>query len=146
MIGVNSRLDSIQAAILRIKLRELNGYTANRQKAAEFYDRAFADIPQLITPARAENSSHVFHQYTLRLTEGDRDKMVEHIMAHDVPAMIYYPVPLHHQKAYTDPRYNKGDFPVTERLCEQVFSLPMHSELDEEQLTYITDVVKKFFK
>jgi dTDP-4-amino-4,6-dideoxygalactose transaminase len=146
MIGVNSRLDSIQAAILRIKLRELNGYTANRQKAADFYDRAFADVPQLITPKRAENSSHVFHQYTLRLTEGDRDKLVEHIMAHDVPAMIYYPVPLHHQKAYTDPRYNKGDFPVTERLCEQVFSLPMHSELDEEQLTYITDVVKKFFK
>lgn len=146
MIGVNSRLDSIQAAILRIKLRELNGYTANRQKAADFYDRAFADVPQLITPKRAENSTHVFHQYTLRLTEGDRDKLVEHIMAHDVPAMIYYPVPLHHQTAYQDPRYNKGDFPVTERLCEQVFSLPMHSELDEEQLTYITDVVKKFFK
>jgi len=146
MIGVNSRLDSIQAAILRIKLRELNGYTANRQKAADFYDRAFADVPQLITPKRAENSTHVFHQYTLRLTEGDRDKLVEHIMAHDVPAMIYYPVPLHHQTAYQDPRYNKGDFPVTERLCEQVFSLPMHSELDEEQLTYITDVVVKFFK
>ncbi|MES2627523.1 MAG: DegT/DnrJ/EryC1/StrS family aminotransferase [Bacteroidota bacterium] len=144
-IGVNSRLDSIQAAILRIKLRHLDTYCDARRKAADYYDAAFASVPQLITPVRAPYSTHVFHQYTLILTEGDRSELKEFLAAKGIPAMIYYPVPLHLQKAYTDPRYNAGDFPVTEKLCEGVISLPMHTELSEENLAYITNAVKEFF-
>lgn len=142
-VGVNSRLDSIQAAILRIKLRHLDRYNTSRRKAAEYYDAAFANMPQLKTPARAANSSHVFHQYTLQLTEGNRNELVEKIMAQDVPAMIYYPVPLHLQKAYRDDRYAEGAFPITEKLCAGVFSLPMHSELDNEQQDAVIAAVKK---
>ena len=142
-VGVNSRLDSIQAAILRIKLRHLDRYNASRRKAAEYYDAAFANMPQLKTPARASNSSHVFHQYTLQVTEGNRNELVDKIMAQDVPAMIYYPVPLHLQKAYRDDRYAEGAFPITEKLCAGVFSLPMHSELDNEQQDEVIAAVKK---
>jgi UDP-2-acetamido-2-deoxy-ribo-hexuluronate aminotransferase len=143
-IGVNSRLDSIQAAILRIKLRELNNYNAARNKAAAYYDSAFADVPQLKTPERKKNSTHVFHQYTL-VTDGiDRFAMQEFLQSKGVPAMVYYPVPLHMQKAYLDERYKEGDFPVTEHLCKTVISLPMHTELDEEQLKFITDSVLEF--
>jgi len=145
-IGVNSRLDSMQAAILRIKLRHLNEYNAARGAAAAHYDRAFADVPELLTPARAENSTHVFHQYTLRLTNGKRDELVAYLKEREIPAMIYYPVPLHQQKAYIDPRYEAGDFPITNRLCEQVFSLPMHTELTTEQLERITGAVIDFLK
>ena len=145
-IGVNSRLDSIQAAILRIKLRHLNQYNAARQSAASYYDAAFANIPELLTPSRAANSTHVFHQYTLRLTNGKRDELVAFLKEHDIPAMIYYPVPLHQQKAYIDPRYEADHFPVTNMLCEQVFSLPMHTELTEEQLERITRAVADFVK
>lgn len=144
MIGVNSRLDSIQAAILDIKLKHLDEYIAQRQKAAAFYDKAFVNHPKLKTPARFKNSNHVFHQYTLVTTDVDRFKMVEFLATKDVPAMIYYPVPLHLQKAYLDPRYKEGDFPVTEMLCKTVFSLPMHTELDEEQLQHITSSVLEF--
>lgn len=145
-IGVNSRLDSIQAAILRIKLRHLNHYNAARQSAASYYDAAFANIPELLTPNRAEHSTHVFHQYTLRLTNGKRDELVAFLKERDIPAMIYYPVPLHQQKAYIDPRYEADHFPVTNMLCEQVFSLPMHTELTEEQLERITRAVADFVK
>ena len=144
MIGVNSRLDSIQAAILDIKLKHLDEYIAQRQKAADFYDKAFANHPKLKTPARFKNSNHVFHQYTLVTTDVDRFKLVEFLTTKEVPAMIYYPVPLHLQKAYLDPRYKEGDFPVTEMLCKTVFSLPMHTELDEEQLNHITSSVLEF--
>ncbi len=144
MIGVNSRLDSIQAAILDIKLKHLDEYIAQRQKAAAFYDKAFANHPKLKTPARFKNSNHVFHQYTLVTTDVDRFKLVEFLTTKEVPAMIYYPVPLHLQKAYLDPRYKEGDFPVTEMLCKTVFSLPMHTELDEEQLQHITSSVLEF--
>ncbi len=144
MIGVNSRLDSIQAAILDIKLKHLDEYIAQRQKAADFYDKAFANHPKLKTPARFKNSNHVFHQYTLVTTDVDRFKLVEFLATKEVPAMIYYPVPLHLQKAYLDPRYKEGDFPVTEMLCKTVFSLPMHTELDEEQLQHITSSVLEF--
>ncbi len=144
-IGVNSRLDSMQAAILRIKLRHLNSYCDARRKAADYYDNAFASIPQLITPKRAGFSTHVFHQYTLQLIEGDRNALKEFLATKGIPAMIYYPVPLHLQKAYTDPRYKAGDFPVTEKLCAGVISLPMHTELSEENLAYITNAVKEFF-
>lgn len=144
-IGVNSRLDSIQAAVLRIKLRDLDNYAAARNKAAAYYDNAFANHPKLKTPVRAKYSTHVFHQYTLQLGEGiDRAAMREFLASRDIPAMIYYPIPLHLQKAYLDPRYKEGDFPVTEKLCASVLSLPMHTELDEETLKYITSSVLEF--
>lgn len=143
-VGVNSRLDSIQAAILNIKLAELDQYAAARNKAAAHYDKAFAGFPQLKTPVRFEKSSHVFHQYTIVSDGIDRNALIEFLASKDIPAMIYYPVPLHMQKAYTDARYKEGDFPVTEDLCRRVFSLPMHTELDEEQLNYITGSVIEF--
>ena len=143
-IGVNSRLDSIQGAILRIKLRDLDNYAAARNEAAAYYDKAFANNPKLVTPARSSFSTHVFHQYTLVTKEIDRNKLQEFLQTKDIPAMIYYPVALHMQKAYLDPRYKEGDFPVTEMLCKSVISLPMHTELDEEQLKYITDGVLAF--
>lgn len=145
MIGVNSRLDSIQAAILRCKLPHLDRYNTSRRAAADFYDQAFADIEGISTPFRDSKSSHVFHQYTLQLADHiDRNALVEFLGSKDIPAMIYYPVALHMQKAYQDERYGEGSFPVTEKLVSKVFSLPMHSELEEEQLTYITNEVKHF--
>lgn len=143
-IGVNSRLDSIQAAVLRIKLRHLDEYAAARNKAADYYDNAFKNHPEIVTPQRAKNSNHVFHQYTLQLKSKSRDKMKEFLATKDIPAMIYYPIPLHMQKAYMDPRYKAGDFPVTEKLCGAVFSLPMQTELSEDQLKHITDSVIEF--
>jgi UDP-2-acetamido-2-deoxy-ribo-hexuluronate aminotransferase len=143
-IGVNSRLDSIQAAILRIKLRSLDSYANARNKAAAYYDKAFANNPKLTIPARETKSTHVFHQYTLQLHGVDRNAIREFLASKDIPAMIYYPVPLHLQKAYLDPRYKTGDFPVTEKLCASVISLPMHTELSDEKLKHITDNVLAF--
>lgn len=143
-IGVNSRLDSIQAAILRIKLKHLDEYAAARNKVAAYYDKAFANHPKLKTPARVKNSTHVFHQYTLQLNGVDRNALRTFLSDNGIPAMIYYPIPLHLQKAYTDARYKAGDFPVTEQLCASVISLPMHTELAEETLQYITAKVLAF--
>lgn len=144
VVGVNSRLDSIQAAILRIKLRHLDAYSAARNAAASFYDGAFKSEAKLKTPARAKNSTHVFHQYTL-ITDGfDRFGLQDFLSTKGIPAMVYYPVPLHMQKAYVDPRYKEGDFPVTEELCKRVISLPMHTELSQEQLDLIVSSVKEF--
>lgn len=143
-IGVNSRLDSIQAAILRIKLRSLDDYAAARNFAADYYDKAFAGNAKITTPARAKNSTHVFHQYTLQLHGIDRQQLRDFLATKNIPSMIYYPVPLHFQKAYTSERYKAGDFPVTEALCACVLSLPMHSELDEATLAYITGSVLEF--
>lgn len=140
-VGVNSRLDSIQAAILDAKLPHLNEYIAARQKAAAYYDKAFADNEKLLIPGREPHSTHVFHQYTLRVVGADRDALREGLAARGIPAMIYYPVPLHQQKAYLDPRYKDGNFPAAERLAACVLSLPMHTELDEEQLQFITSSV-----
>ena len=137
-VGVNSRLDSIQAAVLDAKLPHLNRYIAERQRAAAYYDKAFANHPNILIPVRDEHSTHVFHQYTLRLVDVDRDALREALAHADIPAMIYYPIPLHMQKAYQDPRYQAGDFPVAEKLAACVLSLPMHTELDNEQLEYIT--------
>ncbi|MFM9984351.1 MAG: DegT/DnrJ/EryC1/StrS family aminotransferase [Flavobacteriales bacterium] len=145
-IGVNSRLDAMQAAVLDIKLRHLDEYNNARRAAADYYDRAFAGIKQLRTPVRATNSTHVFHQYTL-ITDGiDRFKMQEFLASKKIPAMVYYPVPLHMQKAYSDPRYKEGDFPVTEDLCKRVISLPMHTELRTEQLDFIVASVKEYLQ
>ncbi len=145
VVGVNSRLDSMQAAILRIKLRHLDDYGRARQQAASFYDQAFAGMEHVHTPERSSKSTHVFHQYTLRITGGHRDALRAHLEKHGVPAMIYYPVPLHLQKAYEGYGIKRGDLPVTERLMEEVLSLPMSTELDNEQLTHITATVKAFF-
>ena len=143
MIGVNSRLDSIQAAVLDAKLPHLDAYIAARQKAAAYYDRAFADNMHILIPAHQPHSTHVYHQYTLRLVGVERDKVREALAEQGIPSMVYYPVPLHLQKAYQDPRYRQGDFPVAERLANCVLSLPMHTELDEEQLQAITLAVNE---
>lgn len=146
VLGVNSRLDSIQAAVLNVKLKHLDEYASARNKAAAFYDRAFANHPNIKTPVRSANSSHVFHQYTLQLEGVDRNAMREYLAAKGIPSMIYYPIPLHMQKAFASPRYKAGDFPVTEKLCGCVLSLPMHTELDPETLQYICDSVLSFCK
>lgn len=143
-VGVNSRLDSIQAAVLKAKLPHLDEYCAARQIAASYYDKVFANHPNLIVPTRFAKSTHVFHQYTLVSKGVNRADLIEFLGKFDIPAMIYYPVPLHMQKAYLDPRYKEGDFPVTESLSLTVFSLPMHTELDEEQLHHITSKVLEF--
>ncbi len=143
-VGVNSRLDSLQAAVLKVKLPHLDSFAQARQKAANFYNNAFANCPNIITPHTADFTTHVYHQYTLVTKDIDRDKLHEYLLTKDIPNAIYYPVPLHMQKAYQDPRYKKGDFPVTEDLSERVISLPMHTELDEEQLNYICNSVLEF--
>ena len=142
-VGVNSRLDSIQATVLRKKLPLLDSYNEARRKAADFYDEAFANHPLILTPKRAENSTHVFHQYTLRILNGKRNELQQFLTEKEIPAMIYYPVALRKQKAYyqeSDPK----DFVNTDRLLNEVISLPMHTELDDEQLKYITDAVLEF--
>lgn len=147
MIGVNSRLDTLQAAVLNVKLQYLDEYNAARRKAADYYDNAFKNTAGISPPKRADNSSHVFHQYTLKLADNiDHFEMQEFLKNEGVPAMIYYPVPLHMQEAYLDPRYSSGDFPVTEKLCKSVLSLPMHTEHTEETLKYITDKVNEFIQ
>ncbi len=144
-VGVNSRLDSVQAAVLRRKLPLLNDYNAARNKAAAYYTAAFADIDELLTPVKGEDTTHVFHQYTLRVTNGKRNELQAFLTEKDIPAMIYYPVPLRKQKAYDNGHYNDADFPNTNKLVEEVMSLPMHTELDEEQLAFITSTVREFF-
>ncbi|MBK9275595.1 MAG: DegT/DnrJ/EryC1/StrS family aminotransferase [Flavobacteriales bacterium] len=145
VVGVNSRLDSLQAAVLRIKLRHLDAYAGARQAAAAHYDAAFAGVPGLTIPARSAFSTHVFHQYTLRVADGRRDALRKHLEDRGIPAMIYYPVPCHLQNAYKSPRFAEGSLPVTERLVHEVLSLPMSTELDSEQLEHITGAVKAFF-
>ncbi len=142
-VGVNSRLDSIQAAVLRVKLPLLDSYNAARRSAADYYDKAFANHPHILTPKRAENSTHVFHQYTLRILNGKRNELQAFLAEKEIPAMIYYPVALRKQKAYYQ-ESNDADFVNTDKLLDQVISLPMHTELDEEQLKYITDSVLEF--
>jgi dTDP-4-amino-4,6-dideoxygalactose transaminase len=142
-VGVNSRLDSIQAAILDVKLPHLNDYIAARQRAAAYYDQAFSNHSKILIPTRDSRSTHVFHQYTLRLQNVDRDALREALAQVGIPAMVYYPIPLHMQQAYQDPRYQAGHFPVAEQLAACVLSLPMHTELDDEQLEYITTHVLK---
>ncbi|MEJ5051596.1 DegT/DnrJ/EryC1/StrS family aminotransferase [Chryseobacterium culicis] len=144
-VGVNSRLDSIQAAVLRKKLPHLDSYNEARRRAADFYDEAFEGNPNILTPKRAENSTHVFHQYTLRILNGKRNELQKFLTEKEIPAMIYYPVALRKQKAYYQ-ESNDADFVNTDKLLDQVISLPMHTELDEEQLKYITDAVLEFMK
>lgn len=140
-IGVNSRLDTIQAAILRVKLRHLDEYAAARNKAAAYYDEAFKNHPNIKTPVRDEKSTHVFHQYTLVGCSVDNFELQKRLTEKGVPCMIYYPVPLHTQEAYRTPEMKDEDYEVTNGLCKSVFSLPMHTELTQEELKYITTTV-----
>jgi len=143
-VGVNSRLDSIQAAILDIKLKHLDEYAEARRYAANYYNKAFAASDKLKTPVTAPFTNHVFHQYTLVTHCINRQKLMEHLQAKGISSAIYYPVPLHLQKAYIDPRYKRGDFPVTENLSKTVISLPIHTEFDDETLEYVTSSVLEF--
>jgi UDP-2-acetamido-2-deoxy-ribo-hexuluronate aminotransferase len=145
-IGVNSRLDTIQAAILRIKLRNLDSYNFARKSVADFYDKAFAGCQFITIPQRVNFSTHIFHQYTIRVKNGKRNDLKEYLETRNIPSMIYYPVALHQQEAYKYLGYNDGDFPLTESLCKEVLSLPIHTEMDMEQLEYIILNILKFFE
>jgi len=145
-IGVNSRLDSIQAAILDVKLKHLDNYAKARQEAAAYYDNTFKNLKKILIPVRQENSTHVFHQYTIKVNKDDRDKLKEFLYSKGIPAMIYYPYPLHLQKAYKYLGYKIGDFPITEKLSDTVLSLPMHTELTDKELDYISTTVIEYFK
>lgn len=145
VVGVNSRLDSLQAAVLNAKLPLLNDYNSARQAAANKYNEAFAGHANIVTPAiTGPADSHVFHQYTLRILNADRDALMHHLLDKGIPCAIYYPIPLHSQKAYADARYKEEDFPVTNQLVKEVLSLPMHTELDDEQIAFITGSVLNF--
>jgi dTDP-4-amino-4,6-dideoxygalactose transaminase len=144
-IGVNSRLDSIQAAILDVKLKYLDDYAAARQKAADYYDEAFKDIENIQTPVRSKNSTHVFHQYTMRVKDGKRNELNRYLNSKEIPNNIYYPVPLYEQEAFSHLAGAVSFLPVTDMLCKEVISLPMHTELTEEIQDIIIDAVKNFF-
>ncbi|MEP2936752.1 MAG: DegT/DnrJ/EryC1/StrS family aminotransferase [Gilvibacter sp.] len=153
VVGVNSRLDSIQATVLRAKLPRLDGYNATRQDVARKYTSYFKDHAQIVTPkGKCDTETticdscdcHVFHQYTLKILNGKRDDLVAHLNQKGIPCGVYYPIPLHRQKAYLDNRYNEADFTVTNQLCKEVISLPMHTELDDEQIEFICRTVLDF--
>ncbi len=145
VVGVNSRLDSIQAGVLKAKLPHLDTYNTARRLAAKKYNEALRVNPHLIVPQFDWNGDdHVFHQYVVRVTNGKRDGLLAHLQSKQIPCAIYYPIPLHKQKAYTDARYKESDFPITNQLCEEVIALPMHTELDDEQIKFITDSVLEF--
>jgi UDP-2-acetamido-2-deoxy-ribo-hexuluronate aminotransferase len=145
MIGVNSRLDTLQAAILDVKLRYLDNWNKARAEAARYYDAALGDIDRLRLPKRMKQSTHIFHAYTLKTDPGERDALREFLHGRDIPTMVYYPVPMHLQKANRHYGYSEGDFPVAEELCRSVVSIPMHTELQENQLDYICSTIREYF-
>jgi len=146
VVGVNSRLDSIQAAVLNAKLPLLDQYGTARQNAARKYSKAFEGHKNIVAPMICNGCDcHVFHQYTLRIINADRDALMQHLLDKGIPCAIYYPIPLHSQKAYADSRYKEEDFPITNQLVKEVISLPMHTELEDEQITFITNSVLEFF-
>jgi UDP-2-acetamido-2-deoxy-ribo-hexuluronate aminotransferase len=145
VVGVNSRLDSLQAAILSVKLKHLDEYTKARQKAADMYDERLKNTAAIKIPFRFSNSTHVFQQYTLTITDGSRDLLKDELTAQGIPNKVYYPVPLHFQKAYNLTGYKKGDIPVSEKLTTSVLSLPMHTELDEDQIDFICNCINQFY-
>ena len=145
VVGVNSRLDSLQACVLRAKLPHLDSYNQKRREAARLYTEGLQGNPNIITPEIPQgDTSHVFHQYTIRILGGKRDALAEHLTKHGIPFGIYYPIPLHKQKAYEDSRYREADFPATNELVQEVISLPMHTELDKEQINFITKLITDF--
>lgn len=145
VVGVNSRLDSIQAAVLNAKLPHLDHYNQARQAAAQAYSKALSGHKNIVVPkVAAKPESHVFHQYTLRIVNADRDALMKHLLSKDIPCAIYYPIPLHEQKAYKSERYANSDFSVTNQLSREVLSLPMHTELSQEQINYISASIIEF--
>jgi UDP-2-acetamido-2-deoxy-ribo-hexuluronate aminotransferase len=147
VVGVNSRLDSVQAAVLNAKLPLLDQYNTARREAAGKYNAALSGHSNIIVPEfDSQGDDHVFHQYTLRIINADRNGLMQHLLDKGIPCAIYYPIPLHLQKAYLDVRYKEEDFPVTNQLVQEVLSLPMHTELDDEQIKYITDSVLEYLK
>ena len=145
VVGVNSRLDSIQAGVLKAKLPHLDQYAKARREAAQKYNNALSGNFNIVVPEFDSNvDDHVFHQYVIRITNGKRDELMQYLQSKEIPCAIYYPIPLHSQKAYTDSRYNEADFPVTNQLVKEVIALPMHTELDDEQIKFITDSVLEF--
>ena len=146
VIGVNSRLDTLQAAVLTVKLRHLDSYTRKRNNAAAFYDVSLSGIKEIEVPFRASNATHVFHQYTLKVPGRRRDEFKAYLEEQGIPAMIYYHIPLHLQRAYLGIGGKEGDFPITERLSKTVISLPMHTELSDDQLSFIGASIKKYFE
>jgi len=145
VIGVNSRLDTLQAAILNVKLQYLNDYSSRRMEAASYYDKALSGIPGIEVPSRVAYSTHVFHQYTVKIMNGKRDAFREYLAGEGIPSMIYYPVPLHFQNAFKQPGIEQGAFPISEKLSKVVISLPIHTEMDVEQLEFICSKIKHFF-
>lgn len=145
IIGINSRLDTLQAAILKVKLNYLDEYTSARNAVANFYDHKLSDIEGLQIPQRSRQSTHVFHQYTLRVFKNRRDELKTFLEKSGIPSMIYYPLPLHLQKAYRKKGVEEGAFPTTEMLSAEVLSLPIHTEMKEDQLQYIVDSIHQFF-
>lgn len=145
VLGCNSRLDTIQAAVLKVKLKHLDEYSASRNRMADYYDANLAGISEIQTPKRAANSTHVFHQYTLRVKNGKRDGLQKYLAEKNIPSMIYYPLPLYKQEAFL--QYVKEGFslPVTEKLCKEVISLPVHTEFDQEVLDIIITEIKNYF-
>lgn len=147
VVGVNSRLDSFQAGVLRAKLPNLDRYNSKRQQAANKYSAALRDVDGLETPVlEGKEDTHVYHQYTLKIKNGKRDELAKYLQEKEIPFGIYYPIPLHKQNAYVDERYNEADFPVTNQLVKEVISLPMHTELEDEQIDHITQTIKDFLK
>lgn len=152
VVGVNSRLDSLQAVVLRAKLPKLDNYNLARRNSARKYNERLKNQPNIVLPKTVNKCEgicdtcdcHVFHQYTLKITNGKRDALVKHLNENNVPCGVYYPIPLHQQKAYVDERYSEADFPVTNKLVTQVISLPMHTELDDEQIDFITKLIIEF--
>ena len=145
VVGVNSRLDSLQACVLRAKLPHLDSYNQKRREAARLYTEGLQGNPNIITPEIPQgDTSHVFHQYTIRILGGKRDALAEYLTKQGVPFGIYYPIPLHKQKAYEDSRYREVDFPATNELVQEVISLPMHTELDKEQINFIAKLITDF--
>ena len=145
-IGVNSRLDAIQAAVLDVKLKYLDGYIASRQNVAKAYTKALSDISEVETPVIANHSTHVFHQYTLKVPSESRNDLIDYLKDRGIPSMIYYPLPLYEQQAFNKYEVNPATFPVTNQLCKSVISLPIHTEMDDETLNYICTHFKAFFK
>ncbi len=145
VIGVNSRLDTLQAAILKVKLKYLDDYTQKRNEVANYYDNVLRNIPQLEIPFRASYSTHVFHQYTIKIKNGNRDNFKKYLMQQGIPTMIYYPMPLHYQKAFRREEFGEGSFPVSENLSKVVISLPIHTEMSLDQLEFICSKIKQYF-
>ena len=145
VIGVNSRLDGLQAGILRVKLKELDDFASRRNQVADYYDEHLRDISLIEIPFRQPNSTHVFHQYTIKVKDKQRDNLKKFLASKDIPSMVYYPMPLHHQKAFKDIGKIIGNLDISEQLCNEVLSLPIHTEMEAEQLTYIVENIREFF-